>query len=232
MFEGRMVKIAAMLQEPNKKIPLSERICNVGIDLLGADGIALSIFHNHVLTSEISSKKEFAFLDEQQFTYGEGPTFDASTSLTPISAHNFSSKRDQKTWPIFAPVADKKGVHSMVAFPLRIGNSSIGVLSAYRKNKTEISPDQYVDGITLSTLTSNYLIQEFSGQKEPDLQQILGIAQQDQSLLHLASGMVAEKLNISIIEAMVRIRAYAYKSDLPLTQVANLIVNRKIEMEE
>ena len=40
-----------------------------------------------------------------------------------------------------------------------------------------------------------------------------------------------EKLNISIIEALVRIRAHAYKTDLPILEVASQIVERKLNLE-
>jgi len=72
---------------------------------------------------------------------------------------------------------------------------------------------------------------KLSGNMDPDLQEILGPTMQDQSIIHLASGMVAEQLNITIIEAMVRIRAHAYKTDQPLSLVSNKIINRELQLD-
>lgn len=226
-----MLKIAQMLTKTDESTSLSKRICSMGREITGADGVSLSISLNHALTSETGSDNEFAFLDEQQFTFGEGPTFDASTSTNPVMANNFMSNKDKKTWPIFSSLANKRGIHSMTAFPLRIGNSSLGVLSAYRKKEEVISSDEYIDGIALSSFASNLLIQQYAGDTEPNIEKILGQSSQDQSLIHLASGMLAEKLNISIIEALVRIRAHAYKTDLPILEVASQIVERKLNLE-
>lgn len=227
-----MEKISSMLIDSDNDSSLSHRICSVGVSVLGADGVSLSITGHHTLSSETSSEIEYSFLDEQQFTFGDGPSFEASFSNVPISAHDFTSKRDKKSWPIFSSIATSKGVHSMIAFPLRVGNSPVAVLSAYRKRKEEISSDQYVDGLTLSLITGQLLVQQLAGEDKPNLEKIIENSSKDQSFIHLASGMISEKLNISIIDAMVRIRAYAYKSGIPLTEVATKIVERQLNIEE
>jgi hypothetical protein len=231
MFEGRMAKIAALLEGSMDDSSLAQRICDVGKVLLSVEGMSLSIVVHRVLNSDVGTSKEYMFLDEQQFTFGQGPTFDASLSENPVEASNLDSYGDRNRWPIFAPIASSKGIHSITAYPLRSGNESLGVITAYRKSHLELSPSEYVDGLTLGVVASNLLLMKLSGNMDPDLREILGPTMQDQSIIHLASGMVAEQLNITIIEAMVRIRAHAYKTDQPLSLVSNKIINRQLQLD-
>jgi hypothetical protein len=53
----------------------------------------------------------------------------------------------------------------------------------------------------------------------------------DQSYVQLAAGMVAEQFDIGIVESLVRIRARAFSSDLPVTKIARLIVEGRLILE-
>ena len=175
-----MAKIVAMLANPELEGTLADKICRVGTDLLGADGISLAMVVNHRLDATSSSNTLFAFLDEQQFAFGEGPTFDASLGREPVVAKDLSSQKDFNRWPIFTPIAQKNGIQSMAAFPMRIGTSALGVLTAYRKGSIEISATELIDALNLSELAASMLIQQLAGQSNPDIHDILGNASKDQ----------------------------------------------------
>jgi hypothetical protein len=49
-------------------------------------------------------------------------------------------------------------------------------------------------------------------------------------VVHQASGMVAVQLGVSVAEALARLRAYAFGSDLLLTDVAEAVVARKLRL--
>jgi hypothetical protein len=227
-----MAKISAMLNDTSTRPNLGERICQIGIKLLGADGVSLALTFGNVLNSEINSDREYAFLDEQQFTYAEGPTYDARKSAEPVSAKNFESNAEKTRWPIFSPIALDRGVHSMVAFPLRVGNTNLGVLSAYRKNTNQLLSNEFIDGLTLSSLAGSFLIQEMTNNDSKNSDSIIDAINQDQSIIHLASGVIAEKFNLSIVEALVRLRAYAYRKDLPLLTVATEIAEGNMKFTD
>jgi hypothetical protein len=120
----------------------------------------------------------------------------------------------------------------MVAFPLRVGNSNLGVLSAYRKNTNQLLSNEFIDGLTLSTLAGSFLIQEMANKDSENSDSIIDAINQDQSIIHLASGVIAEKFNLSIVEALVRLRAYAYRKDLPLLTVATEIAEGNMKFTD
>jgi AmiR/NasT family two-component response regulator len=52
-----------------------------------------------------------------------------------------------------------------------------------------------------------------------------------QYVVHQASGMVAAQLDVSVAEALIRLRAYAFGNDRPLTEVAEDVVARKLRFD-
>jgi hypothetical protein len=52
-----------------------------------------------------------------------------------------------------------------------------------------------------------------------------------QYVVHQASGMVAVQLGVGVGEALVRLRAYAFAQDCPLTAVAGDVVGRRLRFD-
>jgi len=50
-------------------------------------------------------------------------------------------------------------------------------------------------------------------------------------VVHQAAGMVAAQLEVSIRQALVRLRGYAFGNDRPLTDVAKDVVARKLRFD-
>ena len=52
-----------------------------------------------------------------------------------------------------------------------------------------------------------------------------------QYVVHQASGMVAAQLGVSVGQALIRLRAYAFGNDRLLTQVAQDVVARRLRFD-
>jgi hypothetical protein len=50
-------------------------------------------------------------------------------------------------------------------------------------------------------------------------------------VVHQASGMVAAQLEVSVAQALIRLRAYAFGNDRPLTEVAKDVVARRLRFD-
>ena len=70
-------------------------------------------------------------LEELQFTLGEGPCVDASSSGRPVLQPDLAATGPHR-WPVFAGGALAAGVAAVFAFPLRVGAIHVGVLDLYR----------------------------------------------------------------------------------------------------
>jgi hypothetical protein len=59
----------------------------------------------------------------------------------------------------------------------------------------------------------------------------LGAGADFHDVVHQASGMVAAQLEVSVGQALVRLRAYAFGNDRHLTEVAKDVVGRKLRFD-
>lgn len=125
---------------------------------------------------------------------------------------------------------ENHGVHGAFAFPLRIGDAFLGVLTAYRARAGEPSAEQYADGLILASLATAELVSQEAGVGAESGSGSSSRASMTNLLpREVAAGdMVAESLNISIVAALVRIRARAFADDHPVSKTALQIVERNL----
>jgi hypothetical protein len=171
-------------------------------------------------------------LAELQLTLGEGPSLDASSGGL-VLASDLASGENGRRWPAFAPAALQAGATAIFVFPLRIGAIRSGVLGLYRKQSGSLSNSQLGDALTFAD-TATLLMLDARGQtadgqgdgpggQPPDLAQ-------HRAEIDQATGMLTEQLCVSMADAFVRMRAYAYVSDLRLSDVARDIVARRLRL--
>ena len=209
-----------------------ERICLVANRLLDAKCVSLAKVIDHTYNSVAATDDLGTLLDDQQFTLSDGPTFAAQRSPAPIILEDLHAHRTMARWPIFAELAQKHGIRGAYVFPLRIGDAYLGVLTAYRDRPSELSGAQYADGLILASLATAELVRTEAGVgSEPGLG-IFDPGTYHQSALQVAAGMVAEALNISIVAALVLIRARAFANDQSVTKTAQQIVARELVLEK
>lgn len=209
---------------------VAQSICHVAQDLLNAQSVSLAMVIEHAYRPVADTDNLGTFLDEEQFALGDGPTFEARQSLAPIILEDAHADRAVARWPVFAKLAEKHGIHGAFAFPLRVGNAYMGVLSVYRARAGQPSAEQYADGLILATLATAEIVRQEAGIAaepgsnvfEPGLYQ---------SALQVAAGMVAESLNISIVASLARIRARAFADDQTVSQTAQRIIARELVLE-
>ena len=210
---------------------VTQRICAVARELLSARIASLALVIDHAYSPIADSDALGTLLDEEQFALGDGPTFDAQNSPAPVILDDVHAHRAAARWPIFVKLAQKHQVHGVFAFPLRIGDAYLGVLTVYRIRAGEPSAKEYRDGLILSSLATAEIIRNQAGAEPESGVGIFEPGLYDQSALQIAAGMVAESLNISIVAALVRIRARAFANELPVNRIAQQIVARTLTLD-
>jgi hypothetical protein len=172
-------------------------------------------------------------LSELQLTLGEGPSLDAAASGGPVLASDLAAGESGRRWPVFAPAACRAGAAAIFVFPLRIGAIRAGVLGLYRDQPGPLSTSQLGDALVFAD-TATLLLLGAEGQDAGDPG--AGPGGQPSNLawhraeIDQATGMLTEQLGVSIADAFVRLRAYAYVNDLRLTDVARDIVARRVRL--
>ena len=186
--------------------------------------------HLMQVTDEVSRQ-----LAELQLTLGEGPLFDASGSGGPVLASDLADGESGVRWPAFAPAASQAGAAAVFAFPLAVGAIRAGVLGLYRDRPGPLSDFQLGDALVFADTATMLLLdaQDRAGAgTEPGEGpggQPAGLASH-RAEIDQATGMLTEQLDVSITDAFVRLRAYAYVNDIQLADVARDIVARRLRL--
>ncbi len=186
--------------------------------------------HLMQVTDEVSRQ-----LAELQLTLGEGPLLDASVSGGPVLASDLAGGESRARWPGFAPAASRAGAAAVFVFPLVVGVIRAGVLGLYRDRPGPLSDFQLGDALTFAD-TATVLLLDGQGQAGGAAGPGDGPGGQPAGLafyraeIDQATGMLTEQLGVSVTDAFVRLRAYAYVNDLQLGEVARDIVARRLRL--
>jgi len=177
-----------------------------------------------------------AALDEAGFTLGEGPGRDCLVAGVPVLVADLSTTHAR--WPAFAPAAIELGVRAVFALPLRVGAISVGTLLVHRSAPGSLRDGQLVDALALAeTLTilllsrgTDEATRAFAEGEEPSPAWEASYTHRLQ--VHQATGMVSVQLGVSLAEALLRLRAYAYAHERPLHEVTADVVARRLRLED
>jgi len=174
-------------------------------------------------------------LAELRLTLGEGPLLGAAASGAPALASDLAGPECASRWPAFAPAACRAGAAAVFAFPLAVGAIRAGVLGLYRDRPGPLSDSQLGDALVFADTATMLLLDAQdragagTGPGEGPGGQPAGLASY-RAEIDQATGMLTEQLSVSITDAFVRLRAYAYGNDLQLAEVARDIVARRLRL--
>ena len=170
-------------------------------------------------------------LEELQFTLGEGPCVDAFSSRHPILNGDLEAP-DGRRWQVYGPAALKLGARAVFAFPLQLGAVRLGVMGLYGDHPGGLTAGAicralaFADVATEAVLDAQALADQ--GAAPPGVDE----AMDHYAELYQAQGMVMIQLGINLVDAMVRLRAYAYSHDRRLGEVAHDVVSGRLRLDD
>ena len=216
--------------EADPSTPIGTRVSRVAGDLLHSQPIGLLAVAGDGTAPVPGGDADGEVLDEAQILLGEGPTVDATTSTAPVLADDLAGPLALLRWPGFVARASEADVTAAFAFPMHIGGVRVGVLTAYREQPGPLSPSEFADGLVISSLATLLLME--SGQViAGEISTLVGNDLAGHSRLQIAAGMVAEQLDVSVADALARLRAHAYATDGRLDDVTRAVIARTLELE-
>jgi transcriptional regulator with GAF, ATPase, and Fis domain len=181
--------------------------------------------------SNIGSSDAATELSGVQFALGEGPSVEAARTGVPVLLDDAQSPDATRRAPMFTAAAQQRGAAAVFAFPLRVGEALIGTLTAHRSTSGPLSAQQFADGLIVSSLATVALLQLEAAGSIGEVRVSFGTSNAEHAAVQVAAGMVSEQLSVTIIEALVRIRAHAFMSDAGLDDVARRIIDRSLRLE-
>ena len=208
-----------------------ERLCAAVVRALPAAGAGVSVIDRHGVTGfAAASDEESEYLEELQFTLGEGPCVDALAGRRPVLEPNVRTGAMAR-WPMYAPAVLERGVQAVFAFPLQVGAARLGVLDIYRRHPAGLDSGALALALTFADVTVSNLLDAQGGLDVGGRQDALDEMMSYRTELYQAQGMVMVDLGVSVDEAMVRLRAYAFAHERRLSEVARDIVAGRLRLD-
>jgi hypothetical protein len=165
-------------------------------------------------------------LEDLSVTSGVAPCFDAFNHRHPLLVSDLDF--EQFRWPGFAAEALDAGIAALFTFPLQIGGARLGVLELHRVAVGPLTADQLTDALLLSDEATETILDDLDGLRPMELPGMVDI----QAEVHQAIGFVSVELGVSLNEAWLRIRGYAFAHRLTLTDVARQIIERRLRLDD
>jgi GAF domain-containing protein len=223
--------IAGRWTGSDETVDYLRRVCESSASTLSASGAGISVMTEAgVRGLSAASDPLSRQIEELQFVLGEGPCMDAFETRRPVLIADLGEDAMTR-WPVYAPAARAAGARAVFAFPLQIGGARLGVLDVFRDRTGALSADQVTDALTFAEVTVTALLdrQERAGAHDATDGMVEGVAHRAE--LFQAQGMVMVQLGVTIGEALVRMRAYAYAEDRDLGEVARDVVARRLRFD-
>jgi hypothetical protein len=195
------------------------RLCRAATSALAVDGCAV-----HLLVEDGSSgiaalsDPSVAALADLCFTVGEGPTLDAFALRRPVLAGDVA--QDRRRWPGFCQAAADLGVQGVLSLPLQVGGMTVGVLDLYALRPRSLDDRETSLALAFADLATEVVLdgpmRGPHGNRAPLLDH--------RPEVHQAQGMVMVDLRVDMREALVRLRAHAFREGIPLIELARSII--------
>jgi GAF domain-containing protein len=210
----------------------TKRLCQVCAEATGMSGAGIMLMSGDVPRGSLCTTDEMSDVIEQlQYALGEGPCVDAYQQDWPVLEPDLVNPQAPR-WLAFARPAIEAGVRAVFGFPLQVGAVRLGALNLCRDRPGPLTDDQHADALVVADIAAQAVLVLQATASPERLAVELGAGADFHYVVHQASGMVAAQLEVSVGQALLRLRAYAFGNDRSLNDVAREIVERKLRFDE
>jgi GAF domain-containing protein len=168
-------------------------------------------------------------IEELQYTLGEGPCVDAYQQDRVVAEPDLADPVTFR-WPAFTPLALQAGVRAVFGFPLRVGTVHLGALNLYRDLPGPLTGGQHADALVVADVAARWVLEAQAGAPVDVVAEELEVSADFHFAVHNAAGIVSVQEGISVTEALIRLRAFAFSGDRLLADVAHDVIARRLRL--
>jgi GAF domain-containing protein len=210
----------------------TKRLCEVCRDVTGMTGAGIMLMAGEVPRGSVCTTNAVsALVEELQFELGEGPCVDAHHEGRPVLEPDLAAPATPR-WLGFTGPAVEAGVRAVFGFPLQVGEVRLGALNLYCDQPGSLTAEQHADALVMAGIAAQAVLLMQAKAPAGKLALELEAGGNFQYVVHQASGMVAVQLGVSVGQALIRLRAYAFGNDRPLAEVAKEVVARTLRFDD
>ena len=222
--------MAALAEYPDGALG-PHQLCLSCVKVLPVDRAALTVGDASSTWEPLGATDDIAArVEARQAVAGEGPAVDAAERGGPVLVGDLSVQFDR--WPGFTTALGPDARGAMFAFPLQIGAIAIGVLDLYRIEPEPVEPEELTAMQAVADIVTMVLM---SRPPPTDVDTKATSAwwtpSPSSSEIHQATGMVVAQLSVAPRIAYLRLRAHAFANDMPLTDVARDVIERRLRFD-
>jgi hypothetical protein len=215
----------------------ADELCRACVELLGVDGAAISYVHGGTTSGTFGSSGELSRrVDEYQFTFGEGPCFDAVNTKHPVLVPDLGVSGQR--WPAFTNAVLSDEIHAVFAAPVLIAQSPVGALDLFRLDPGPLTADGF-EGLThaarlaafplLDLMSADLPSPSVAGRGEAGPNDLASLERVE---VYQATGMVMSQLDCGPADALARLRAHAFATNQTASDVAWAVVRRTLTFRD
>jgi hypothetical protein len=209
----------------------TQRLCDVCAEVTGATGAGIMLMSGDVARGSVCTTDEVSALIEQlQYELGEGPCVDAYRQDRPVLEPDLADPRRPR-WPAFTGPALDAGARAVFGFPLQVGALRLGALNLYCDVPGPMADEDHAGALLMADIAAQALLLLQADAPAGMIAAELETNANFQYVVHQASGMVAAQLDVSVGQALIRLRAHAFGNERTLTEVARDVVDRRLRFD-
>jgi hypothetical protein len=219
-----LARLAGLAARNAGNANLAVRLASACQTILGADGAAISVDNtSEHRTTLCATDPTAARLEDLQDVTGEGPSWDAFSQAQLVVA-DLGGDHDGR-WPEFSRSAlHAVGQLTLYAFPMRPAMQTFGVICVYLRDRRSLPETHDTAQFVADAVGAALLRDPLPDGNGPD-----DTPWDARARVHQATGMVIVQLRIPPADALAILRAHAYATDRELAEVAQLVIDRKLD---
>lgn len=228
----RRLRILAALAERGDGNVTTARLCEVSRRVTGVTGAGIMLMSDDVpLGSVCAADDVSALIEDLQYTLGEGPCIDAHRLGRPVLEPDLADPAEPR-WLAFTEPAVDAGVRAIFGFPIGVGSVQLGALNLYADTAGPLTDDQHADALVMAEIAGQAVLIMQTESPGGALAAELEEGSDLHYVVHQAAGMVSAQLEVTVGQALVRLRALAFASERALDAIAADVVARRLRFTD
>jgi hypothetical protein len=135
-------------------------------------------------------------------------------------------------WPAFTRAAARLGVTAVFAYPVQVGAARAGAVVLHRCAPAPAADPPHADILALVQATTRLVLAILAEVPSDGVPAAIHDATIDRATVHNATGMVAAQMNVSVLDALVTLRARAFADGRTVGDVAADVVARRLRFDQ
>ncbi len=194
-------------------------------------GAGIMLMSEDVALGSVCTTDEVSeLIEDLQFALGEGPCVDAHHDGRPVLEPDLADP-ERPRWLAFSPRALAANARAVFGFPLQVGAVRLGALNLYRDRPGPLGDDQHADALVMADVAAQFVLATQADAPLDTVSEVLEAGANFHLVEHEASGMMSAQLDVTVGEALIRLRAHAFSHDMALIDVARAVVDRRLRFD-